>query len=50
VNRYDAKAGIIFACIDCFPDSTYVGYKGYSAKKLLKDILNKLEEMQRTKE
>ncbi len=47
VNWYGPEAGKNRACLACFPGSTDIEYKGYLTKKLIKNILNKLVEMQR---
>ena len=48
INRYDKTEGIEGACRGCFPESNKVAYNEYSSKKLLKDILLKLDEMKAT--
>ena len=45
IDRYDKSGGIEGVCRACFPNSQRITYNTHSTDKLLKDILQKLDEM-----
>jgi hypothetical protein len=45
MNRYDKSHGIEIACRHCFPNANYIMYNEYSTKRLLKEILLKLDKI-----